>query len=393
MTGRRLQLRRVFLVSIFIHQLVRPANPFAMAFQPSFDPTMVNINEVSERDLYCYLQLRDNAYSGGLGGRISALFVIGFVAMAGTAFPVMANRVHWLRIPTYVYLFARYFGTGIIVSTAYIHLLDPAYKRIGKYTCVGMTGDWADYNWTPAIVLASTIGVWLIDVCSSEYVRRKYGVTHDDNIEHCITAQQSQGSEPTDRDHLHEHTMHKEAGTSGTDTIEDESRPEAIIAFKQQFSAFLIMEFSIILHSVFIGLNFGVVDDEWKTLYPVLVFHQLFEGLGIGARMSAIPFPRNLRGWLPWVLCAAYALSTPIAIAAGLGVRTTWSAKSLTSLIVIGVANAISAGILIYTGLVELLARDFIFDENRTKDGKRLTFMTFCVLLGAGIMSLVGKWA
>ena len=48
-----------------------------MAFQPSFDPANVNIDEVSAREIYCYLQLSGDSYSGGLGGRISAIFVIG----------------------------------------------------------------------------------------------------------------------------------------------------------------------------------------------------------------------------------------------------------------------------------------------------------------------------
>lgn len=52
-----------------------------------------------------------------------------------------------------------------------------------------------------------------------------------------------------------------------------------------------------------------------------------------------------------------------------------------------------SAGILIYTGLVELLARDFLFNPTRTKDNKRLSFMLVCVCAGAGLMALLGKLA
>jgi len=120
--------------------------------------------------------------------------------------------------------------------------------------------------------------------------------------------------------------------------------------------------------------------------------HQSFEGLGIGARLSAIPFPTKYKN-LPWLLCAAYGLTTPIAIAVGLGVRTTYNSGSFTASVVSGVLDSLSAGILIYTGLVELLARDFLFDPKRTMDGKRLGFMVCCVILGAGLMALLGKWA
>lgn len=162
-------------------------------------------------------------------------------------------------------------------------------------------------------------------------------------------------------------------------------------AFQKDIAAFLILKFSIIFHSVIIGLNLSMAGDKFTTLYPVLVFHQSFEGLGIGARMSALHFG-NQR-WLPWVLCLAYGLTTPVAIAIGLGVRTSYNPGSKTALIVQGVLDAISAGILIYSGLVELLAQDFLFDPCQTKRRGQIPYMLGCTLLGAGIMALIGKWA
>jgi len=71
----------------------------------------------------------------------------------------------------------------------------------------------------------------------------------------------------------------------------------------------------------------------------------------------------------------------------------TYNSGSYTAYVVSGVLNSMSAGILIYTGLVELLARDFLFNPTRTKDNKRLGFMLGCVFVGAGLMALLGKWA
>lgn len=212
--------------------------------------------------------------------------------------------------------------------------LSPAFKRIGAHTCVGETGDWTIYDWTPAIVLASTMVVWLIDFGSCEYVQRKYGVSgQEKNVENLITS----GDRATEKAHAgangqrcHANGTHGDIDNKGS-SAESSKELGDTTEFKMQFSAFLIMEMGIILHSIFIGLNFGVVGKEWVILYPVLVFHQAFEGLGIGARMSAIPFPRHLKNWLPWVLCAAYGLTTPIAIAAGLGVRHIFSTNSLAS--------------------------------------------------------------
>lgn len=77
----------------------------------------------------------------------------------------------------------------------------------------------------------------------------------------------------------------------------------------------------------------------------------------------------------------------------GLGLRTTYNPNSFTANVVSGLLDSISAGILIYTGLVELLARDFLFNPELTPSRKRQTFMIVCVFVGAGIMALLGKWA
>ena len=355
----------------------------------NFNASNVDLSTADPRDVICALAAGANEYDGRLGARISALFVIMIVSTCATFFPVIAKRVPRLRIPIYVYLFARYFGAGVIVATAFIHLLDPAYSEIGPATCVGMTGNWAQYSWCPAIVLTSVMFIFLADFGAGRYVETKYGLSFDQDIQGAITVagDGKESSDPRSNSHADipddRKSFHEEIAYGAT--------AAGRAAFRQQIAAFLILEFGVIFHSVIIGLNLGVAGDEFSTLYVVLVFHQSFEGLGIGARMSAIPFaPRSI---LPWLLCTAYGLTTPIAIAIGLGLRTTYNPNSFTANVVSGVLDSMSAGILIYTGLVELLARDFLFDPNRTRDSKRLAFMMVTTFLGAGIMALLGKWA
>lgn len=95
------------------------------------DPDNANLTALSQADVVCYYELSGNDYDGRLGERIAALFVILIVSTAVTFFPVVAKRVKWMKVPLYVYLFARYFGAGVIVATAFVHLLDPAYGEIG----------------------------------------------------------------------------------------------------------------------------------------------------------------------------------------------------------------------------------------------------------------------
>lgn len=163
--------------------------------------------------------------------------------------------------------------------------------------------------------------------------------------------------------------------------------------FAAQMTAIFILEFGVVFHSVFIGLTLAVAGDNFTVLYIVLVFHQTFEGLGLGSRLATTEWPRSKR-WLPWALGSAYGFATPIAIAIGLGVRTTFTPGSQRTTIVNGVFDAISAGILIYTGLVELMAHEFMFNpEMRKSSMKMMLFAYICMCLGAGLMALLGKWA
>jgi zinc transporter 1/2/3 len=84
-----------------------------------------------------------------------------------------------------------------------------------------------------------------------------------------------------------------------------------------------------------------------------------------------------------------FGVTTPIAIAIGLGVRNTYPPESTRTLLVNGVFDSISAGILIYTGLVELMAHEFMFSPYMQKGPlKRMLFAFLLMCLGAGTYSL-----
>lgn len=80
--------------------------------------------------------------------------------------------------------------------------------------------------------------------------------------------------------------------------------------------------------------------------------------------------------------------------AIGLATHTLYSPDSKIGLIVVGVMNAVSAGLLTFASLVELLSEDFLSDESwRLLCGKRRVYACLLVLAGALMMSLVGAWA
>lgn len=169
-------------------------------------------------------------------------------------------------------------------------------------------------------MLASCMCIFVVDVVAQKYVADRYGLDLHTDVEGIIT-----GSAPSTAPASRNITQ-KTDEEKALDTEKAEK-----VAFAQQFAAFLILEFGIMWHSIFIGLNFGVAGSEWSTLYIVLMFHQGFEGLGIGARMSMIPFPVKYRNWLPWLCIAGYGVTTPISMAVGLGLRTTYNSGSYES--------------------------------------------------------------
>lgn len=54
--------------------------------------------------------------------RISAIFVILVGSTLGAVFPVFARRHPGLGIPSWAFFIAKYFGSGVIIATAFIHV-------------------------------------------------------------------------------------------------------------------------------------------------------------------------------------------------------------------------------------------------------------------------------
>ena len=123
----------------------------------------------------------------------------------------------------------------------------------------------------------------------------------------------------------------------------------------------LLLEAGILFHSIFIGMALSVATGPpFIVLLIAICFHQIFEGMALGSRIAQIHFPK--RSPKPWLMVLAYGLTTPIGQAIGLGVHATYDPQSATGLLMVGVMNAISAGLLLFAGLVQLLAEDFLSD-------------------------------
>lgn len=162
---------------------------------------------------------------------------------------------------------------------------------------------------------------------------------------------------------------------------------------KKQLLQCLLLEAGILFHSVFIGMALSVATGtSFIVLLVAITFHQTFEGFALGSRISAIAFPSG--SVKPWLMALAYGTTTPIGQAIGLGIHTLYDPASQSGLLMVGFMNAISSGLLLFAGLVELLAEDFLSDESYvTLQGKRRLQACGSVVGGAALMALVGAWA
>ncbi|KAI1827411.1 ZIP zinc/iron transport family [Xylaria intraflava] len=351
-----------------------------------------------------------NGYDGRLGLRISSIFVILLGSFLGAVVPVILARRTKLKVNGTPFFIAKHFGSGVIVATAFLHLLAPAFEALNS-PCLP-DGPIRNYDFAAAICLITVLVMFTLELIVSRF--DIFGHDHDGPKpeaaplparphRHDIEAKPSSSGEgsagsvsadardnfypagipdevsypPGGQDHLAHHRDH---------AVEHDE-------IAAQLTAIFILEFGVVFHSIFIGLTLAVAGSEFNVLYVVLVFHQTFEGLGLGSRLAIAKWPES-KAWLPYLLGFGYALSTPISIAVGLGISTTLQPGSSSALLINGVFDSISAGILIYTGLVELLAHEFMFNPHMREAGLKVQlFALFWVALGSALMAVLAIWA
>lgn len=69
-------------------------------------------------------------YDGRMGLRISAIFVILIGSLLGYIILLLLARFPQSRVATHALFVVRYFGSGVIVATAFIHLLAPVISAL-----------------------------------------------------------------------------------------------------------------------------------------------------------------------------------------------------------------------------------------------------------------------
>jgi zinc transporter 1/2/3 len=154
-----------------------------------------------------------------------------------------------------------------------------------------------------------------------------------------------------------------------------------------------VMEMGIIFHSILIGITLVVAGDSvFTTLLIVIIFHQGFEGLALGARISNLA-PTEALDFTKLLLASMFSLITPIGMAIGIGVRDRFNGNDRETLIALGTLDALSAGILVWVGVVEMAAGDWLWGELRRAGIARTLVAGTSLVAGMVLMGLLGKWA
>ncbi|CAG8552849.1 15353_t:CDS:2, partial [Acaulospora morrowiae] len=263
---------------------------------------------------------------------------------------------------------AKNFGTGVILATAFIHMLPSAFESLTN-PCLSPV--WTNYNaWAGAIAMMAALFVFFL-----EYFTIKLQTTKD--------------MLPTNAMQNNEITSVSEFKPE-TDSVHHHSHGNLIfLTDEAQILGIVILEAGICFHSLIIGMALSVEDGStFVSLLIALIFHQMFEGLGLGSRIAELGY--NEGSYKPWLMSLAYGTTTPLGIAIGLIIRRTYDKGSETALIVQGVLDSISAGILLYAALVELVANDFIYDPKfRQSSNSKQVSAFICLIVGAGVMALI----
>ena len=370
---------------------------------------------------------------------IGAIFIVFAVSGSACVFPLLAVRFPKMRVPA-TFLFAvQHFGTGVLLATAFVHLLPTAFTSLLD-PCLGTFWTTTYPAMAGAIALVGIFVVAVIEMVFSPGRHLCRGPTMAMFMVPDLQHHHPEATTPPQRDcnagqpfrsrHLvggrstsigrgltrtemenrrlemvdHQTSVAtnvKAANASAPASASDDNGSPPLAAAsptseqqrKKAVMQCTLLEIGILFHSVFIGMSLSVTTgSDFIVLLIAIIFHQSCEGLALGARISHIHWgPRAVR---PWLMALAYGCTTPLGQALGIATHRLYDPASAAGLLVVGIFNAISAGFLAFSSLVELLSEDFLSDESwRVLRGRRRYAAFALMVLGAVGMSLIGAWA
>ncbi|XP_008787315.3 fe(2+) transport protein 1 [Phoenix dactylifera] len=324
----------------------------------------------------------DTAHSGecynrpkALRLKVIAIPTILVSSIIGVCLPLFSRSVPALRPDRNLFVLVKAFASGVILATGYMHVLPDSFESLTS-PCLPEK-PWSQFPFTAFIAMVSAVLTLMMDsLMLTFYNRQKKGggavvVDHESPMNAAV---------PVSHGHGH----------SGPPQHGKDDKEGAEVALRRNRVIVQVLEMGIVVHSVVIGLSMGASQNPCtiRPLVAALCFHQLFEGMGLGGCILQAEYKMKMRA----VLVFFFSTTTPFGVALGIALSNVYKDNSPTALIVVGVLNACSAGLLNYTALVDLLAADFM--GPKLQGSVKLQLGAYAaVFLGAGGMSIMSKWA
>lgn len=310
---------------------------------------------------------------------IASILVAGAI---GVSIPTLGRYFPALSPENDVFFLIKAFAAGVILATGMVHVLPDSFENLTS-PCLP-ENPWGNFPFAGFVAMMSAMGTLMVDSLATSYFKNSH---FNKETGGKINGDEEKVGEHEGHMHLHTHATHGHAhGPAPSSSIDDSSSSNLL----RHRIISQVLEVGIIVHSVIIGISLGasLSPSTIKPLVAALTFHQMFEGMGLGSCISQAKFKSRAA----ILMSIFFSLTTPVGIVIGFGISNIYDDNSPTALIVEGIFNSASAGILIYMSLVDLLAADFM--STKLQNNLGLQFSShFFLMLGAGCMSLLAKWA
>ncbi|KAF9186389.1 high-affinity Zn(2+) transporter zrt1 [Haplosporangium sp. Z 767] len=339
---------------------------------------------------------------------IVALLVLIVIAGLGCVIPMIIRANNRTRFAVQC---GKYFGAGVVLSVAFVHILPEALFTL-THPCLSkaFTEDFPGY--APLIMMISGLTMLVIEFMASSLVFKLDAQKKSDAAMAASDNGLESAAHARDGDHKEHHSKAEEVGHDSDASINSNSAAAAhnhssegddcnhahgLVFFQDgpgvstKISTYML-EMGIALHSVFIGIALGVLSgSEFLAMTIAICFHQFFEGIALGSRIADLTFRKR---WMPVILVLIFALVTPLGVAIGMGMRTSYKANSVENLIATGVCDSIAGGVLLYTAFVTLLGGDILYSNKfRAESRANKASYLIAVWLGAIAMAVLALWA
>ncbi|KAG1056073.1 hypothetical protein G6F43_001996 [Rhizopus delemar] len=316
--------------------------------------------------------------------RVGALFIILATSAVGILGPIILHRIRPHQkgsVRDWILTAGKFFGTGVIIATAFIHMLPEALERFDS-ECIGE--GWHSYHaFGGLFCLLASFALQIVELAA---------LTNLDNIakKNLAAAQLAKGEvgekgmeNEKEIEHVHDHHgIHEDGHVHSAGFLENDQAIRNIST--------LVLELGILMHSIIIGITLGTTDnDEFTVLLIALVFHQFFEGIALGTRINDL----DCKSWKkPLLMSFFFICTTPIGVAIGIGVRS--SLNPPANILAQAILDSLSAGILLYSAYVSLMSIEINHNVGfRKSSWSRKIFCFVCMYLGAALMAVLGTWA